>query len=92
MSATTTTNYKSERKIKLMSKESAGGGIGFFGILGLIFITLKLCGVINWSWIWVLAPLWIPAAITFTMSVLIAIILLIAAVVVMILDHLDKKK
>ena len=26
--------------------------------MALIFITLKLCGVIDWSWIWVLAPLW----------------------------------
>lgn len=34
-----------------------------FGILGLIFITLKLCDVIAWSWWWVLSPFWIPAAI-----------------------------
>lgn len=30
----------------------------FFTLLGLIFITLKLCGVITWSWWWVTAPLW----------------------------------
>jgi len=41
-----------------MSTEKTSGGLGFFGLLGLIFITLKLCGVINWSWWWVLAPLW----------------------------------
>ena len=41
-------NVKVERK-----------GIGFTGLLTLIFITLKLCGVITWSWVWVLAPLWI---------------------------------
>ena len=34
-------------------------GIGFFGLLTIVFITLKLCGVINWSWFWVLSPLWI---------------------------------
>lgn len=34
--------------------------LGFFTVLTLIFITLKLCKVINWSWIWVLAPMWIP--------------------------------
>jgi len=33
------------------------------GILGLIFITLKLTGHIAWSWLWVLAPFWIPLAI-----------------------------
>ena len=36
------------------------GGIGFFGLLTLIFITLKLTNYIDWSWWWVLAPLWIP--------------------------------
>jgi hypothetical protein len=34
-----------------------------FGILGLIFVTLKLCDVIDWSWVWVTAPFWIPLAI-----------------------------
>lgn len=33
-------------------------GPNFFGVLTLIFITLKLTGYINWSWWWVLAPLW----------------------------------
>lgn len=28
----------------------------------LIFLVLKLCGVIAWSWVWVSAPLWIPLA------------------------------
>lgn len=43
-----------------MSKkeESAGGGIGILGALFLIFLTLKLCGVIPWSWWWITAPLW----------------------------------
>lgn len=35
------------------------GGIGFTGLLGIVFIVLKLTGVINWPWIWVLCPLWI---------------------------------
>lgn len=43
-----------------MSKKSNSNvpGLSFFSILGLIFIVLKLTGVINWSWWWVLAPLW----------------------------------
>lgn len=32
------------------------------GLLGLIFITLKLTGYITWSWLWVLSPFWIPLA------------------------------
>lgn len=38
----------------------SSSGIGFFGLLAIVFITLKLCGVITWSWWWVLAPLWGP--------------------------------
>lgn len=34
-------------------------GIGFTGLLQLLFIALKLVGVINWSWLWVLSPTWI---------------------------------
>ena len=39
------------------------GGIGFFGLLAIVFITLKLCGVIDWEWWLVLAPIWVPMAI-----------------------------
>ena len=37
------------------------GGIGFTGALTILFVALKLCGVIDWSWVWVLAPIWINA-------------------------------
>lgn len=47
------------------------GGIGFCGLLTIVFITLKLTNVIQWSWIWVLSPLWISAGITIIMFVLI---------------------
>lgn len=43
-----------------MNKSTSSGGIGFLGILGIVFIVLKLVGIINWSWWWVLAPIWIP--------------------------------
>lgn len=42
------------RKIKVQ-------GLGFLEILLFIFITLKLTGVISWSWLWVLSPIWVPA-------------------------------
>lgn len=38
---------------------SASGGVGFAGLLTIAFIVLKLTHVINWSWVWVLSPLWI---------------------------------
>ena len=37
--------------------------IGFFSVLFIVFLTLKLCGVITWPWIWVVAPLWVPIAV-----------------------------
>lgn len=37
--------------------------IGFCGLLTVLFIGLKLGGVIAWSWWWVLSPLWIPAVV-----------------------------
>lgn len=42
---------------------SKSGGIGFTGLLTLVFITLKLTGVIAWSWWWVLSPIWIATLI-----------------------------
>lgn len=47
-----------------MSKNnSSESGIGFCGILAIVFIVMKLTGHIDWSWWWVLSPLWIPFAI-----------------------------
>lgn len=37
-------------------------GLSFTSALLLIFVVLKLCGVISWSWLWVLSPIWIPLA------------------------------
>lgn len=45
------------------NKTTASGGIGFVGLLTIAFIVLKLVGVITWSWVWVLSPLWISAVI-----------------------------
>ena len=42
----------------MSEKSSSSGGIGFFGLLGILFIALKLTGYIDWSWWWVTAPLW----------------------------------
>jgi hypothetical protein len=38
---------------------SSSSGIGFGGLLAILFIALKLTGVIAWSWWWVLSPIWI---------------------------------
>lgn len=43
--------------------QQSGSGTGFFSLLTLIFITLKLTYVIDWSWWWVLSPLWLFPAV-----------------------------
>ena len=45
----------------MSNSTNAGGGVGFCGMLTIVFIALKLIGAIGWSWWWVLSPLWIPA-------------------------------
>ena len=55
-------------------RQSGGGGISFMSLLTIVFIVLKLCSVIKWSWWWVLAPMWIPA-LFFIVILIIAIIL-----------------
>ena len=50
------------------------GGIGFLDLLAIVFIVLKLCGVINWSWWLVLAPIWI--------QVLLIVVVVIIAVAI----------
>lgn len=56
------------------------GGMGLGTLLFLIFLVMKLAGigsVANWSWWWVTAPLWIPAAIVIGFALLIVLIKLI---------------
>ena len=53
---------------------TVNGGIGFAGLLTIAFIVLKLLGIITWSWVWVLSPIWIDT---------ILIIILLAVVIIM---------
>ena len=53
-----------------MNKETNGSGIGFTGLLTIAFIILKLCKVINWTWLWVLSPLWISCIIIVILIIL----------------------
>lgn len=45
------------------SASASSGGIGTASALGVAFVVLKLCGVIDWSWWWVTAPFWAPLAV-----------------------------
>ena len=60
---------------------TTGGGIGFTGLLTIAFIILKLCNVINWSWWWVLSPLWISTGLALTILIIIFIVLIVSCTV-----------
>jgi hypothetical protein len=68
------------------SKSTASGGIGFAGLLTILFIGLKLTHYIDWSWLWVLSPLWISAAFGLSLLVLFLAIAAVVAIGAAILD------
>jgi len=70
------------RSYKSHHSSGSSGGLGFTSVLTLIFITLKLLGLIDWSWWWVLSPLWISAAIVIP----IVLIIIVAGVIVTIME------
>lgn len=57
------------------NSSSSSGGIGFTGLLTIVFITLKLTGVITWPWIWVLSPLWMVISLIIAVSLVIGLTL-----------------
>jgi uncharacterized protein (DUF983 family) len=56
------------------NSSSGGNGIGFAGMLTVAFIVLKLANVIDWSWWWVTAPLWIPVVLFIATCVIMFIV------------------
>ena len=62
-----------EKEDKQMDKKSssAGGGAGFTSRVLVAFIVLKLCHVIDWPWVWVLAPLWISIIVVFVVLIIV---------------------
>lgn len=61
-------------------KTVINNGISFNGLLFITFLVLKLTDVINWSWIWVTAPLWIPFSIGIFFFVVLTIIWILAKI------------
>lgn len=49
-------------------------GVGFISLLTIAFIVLKLCGVIDWSWWWVVSPIWISVALVVVVSFTIGLV------------------
>jgi len=65
------------REMTKSSSSSSSGGIEFAGVLTIVFVVLKLLEKIDWSWWWVLSPIWIGAC----LLVVVLIVLLILAVI-----------
>ena len=63
------------------SSGSGSKGLGFTGALQIVFIVLKLLGKINWSWLWVFSPLWIPVLIVFAFAAIVLLITLISKII-----------
>lgn len=59
----------------MSENDSKTGGIGFVGLLTIVFITLKLLGKIDWSWWLVLSPILISAALAFIIIIIFVLIL-----------------
>lgn len=66
---------------------TAGTGISFAGLLTLLFIGLKLGGVIAWSWWWVLAPLWIGWLVAFAVMGIALLFVLVFALFASAMDR-----
>jgi hypothetical protein len=64
-----------------MSETTNYTGPGFLGWLALIFIALKLTNYIDWSWWWVLSPLWIPLAVVVAIIAMILLFVLVAGII-----------
>ena len=56
------------------NEKTTSSGIGFGSALLLTFIILKLVGVIDWSWWWVLSPIWIPVVLLMAVSILLFVV------------------
>jgi len=62
-------------------KVVVSSGISTSTLLGIAFVVLKLCNIIDWSWVWVTAPFWIPLALCAAFFVVWGVIVLIIAIV-----------
>lgn len=56
-------------------------GISTSTLLGIAFIVLKLCNVIDWSWVWVTAPFWIPLTLCVAALAVWGVVVVIIAIV-----------
>ena len=84
---------KLERRLKVIGKDqpktlnkymstdtSSSSGMGFVGLLTIVFIVLKLLDKINWSWWWVLSPIWISISAILAIFIVIILVILVKSI------------
>jgi len=67
-------------------------GVGFPGLLTILFIGLKLTGYIDWDWIWVLSPLWVGFALFFGVILFASVVAILFAIIIASFDSIFKRK
>lgn len=67
-----------------MNESRSSSGIGILAVLQIVFLVLKLTGLIDWSWWWVLSP--------FILNVVIIIIALLVILICMFIEHASDRR
>lgn len=65
----------------MSQSSSSSGGIGLGALLGVLFIGLKLGKVIDWSWLWVLSPFWIPLALVVAAGAVLLLVFIVGKMI-----------
>lgn len=61
----------------MKNEQATSSGLGFGAVLFIVFLILKLTNVIDWSWWWVTAPLWIPIGLAVMILIVIALVIFV---------------
>lgn len=77
-----------------MSEEKTtvkSSGIGFLGLLTILFIGLRLTGFIDWAWYWLIAPLWMPVALVLAIVIVGALVIGLIKIVGATVEKLSRR-
>lgn len=66
---------------KQVTTTAGSAGLGLADVLTIVFVVLKLVGVIDWPWIWVLSPLWISLGLALLIFLIVFAIIIITALI-----------
>lgn len=61
-------------------------------LLFIVFLILRFVGVIDWDWLWIFSPLWIPPVLGFSIFMLLAFVLFLAHLVAKVVERIKNRK